>query len=182
VAADPFVAPTLDDLPRQEPNLAPGVHMPAARPWVPDRPGDAVAFGQPHGRLLGDPGPNIGYALTLAERFRDRIQLAPTEQLEDAIAVVSELAMKRAASYGRAPVMPDLECGALILGYTGGCDPDDAVWRAAAVTEAAHDYPTRRAVCDAVDLDGLRLAPQVLTSRARDLRAQARAAWKPGDA
>jgi hypothetical protein len=182
LAADPFVAPTLDDVPRQEPNLAPGVHLPAARPWVPDRPGDAVAYGQPHGRLLGDPGPNIGYALTLAERLHDRLQLAPTEHLEDAMTVVSELAMKRASSYGRAPVMADLECAALILGYLGGCDPDDALWRAAAVTEAGHDYPTRRAICDAVDLDALRLAPQVLSSRTRELRADVRAAWRPGDA
>ena len=96
--------------------------------------------------------------------------------------MVGELAMKRAASYGRAPVMADLECAALILGYLGGCDPDDAVWRAAAVTEAGHDYPTRRAVCDAVDLDALRLAPQALSSRTRELRAQVRAAWRPGDA
>ena len=99
MAADPFVAPTLDDVPRQEPNLAPGVHMPPARPWVPDRPGDAVSYGQPHGPLFGDPGPNIGYALTLAHRLHDRLHLAPAEHLDDAIAVVSELAMKRAASY-----------------------------------------------------------------------------------
>ena len=109
MAADPFVAPTLDDVPRQEPNLAPGVHMPAARPWVPDRPGDSVSYGQPHGPLFGDPGPNIGYALMLAHRLEDRLHLAPTERLEDAVAVVSELAMKRAASYGRAPVMADLD-------------------------------------------------------------------------
>ncbi|HSO94729.1 MAG TPA: hypothetical protein VLV81_01670 [Acidimicrobiia bacterium] len=182
MAADPFVAPTLDDTPRQQPNLAPGVHMPAARPWRPDRPGDVVAYGQPHGKLLGDPGPNIGYALTLALRLHDKVQLAPTEHLDDAIAVVSELAMKRAASYGRAPVMADLEAAALILGYLGGCDPDDALWRVEAVTEAAHDYPARRAVCDAVDLDALRLAPSVLTSRTRELRSQVRAAWRPGDA
>ena len=33
MATDPFVAPTLDDTPRQEPNLAPGVHVPPARGW-----------------------------------------------------------------------------------------------------------------------------------------------------
>lgn len=182
MAADPFVAPTLDDVPRQEPNLAPGVHLPAARPWIPDRPGDAVAYGQPHGPLFGDPGPNIGYALGLAHRLHDRLHLAPTEHLEDAVAVVSELAMKRAASYGRAPVTADLEAAGLILGYLGGCDPEDAIWRAGAVTGADHDYPTRRAVCDAIDLDALRLAPQALSGRAREIRAQVRAAWHPGDA
>jgi hypothetical protein len=182
MAADPFVAPELEDEPRQLQNLAPGVRMPPARPWYSDRPGDEVAFGQPHGRLFGVPGPNIGYALTLAHRIGERLTLAPDERLEDALAVVSELAMKRAASYGRAPVLPDLECAATLLGYVGGCDPDDAVWRARAVDGAEHDYPTRRAVCDAVALDLLRRPVGELREQARTLRAQVRAAWRPGDA
>jgi hypothetical protein len=181
VASDPFVAPTLDDEPRQHQNLAPGVSMPAARPWVPDRPGDDVAFGQPHGRLFGFPGPDVGYALQLAERLAPRLTLAPQERRGDAVAVVSELAMERAASYGRAPVLADLEGAAHILGYLGGCDPDDAVWRARAVADAEHDYATRRAICDAVDLEGLRLPPEVVRRRALELRAQLRAAWRPGD-
>ena len=65
---DPFVSPELTDLPRQETNLAPGVHLPAAKGWRADRPGDLVA-GQPTGTLLGRPGPNVGYALTLADRL-----------------------------------------------------------------------------------------------------------------
>ena len=77
--------------------------------------------------------------------------------------------------------MPGLDAAAIILGYLGGCDPDDAVWRAHAVAGAGHDYPVRRALCDAVDLDALRLAPQVLSSRARELRAQVRAEWRRGD-
>jgi hypothetical protein len=182
MAADPFVAPELEDEPRQLQNLAPGVRMPPARPWYSDRPGDEVAFGQPHGRLFGVPGPNIGYALTLAHRIGERLTLAPEERLEDALAVVSELAMKRAASFGRAPVMADLDVGAHILGYLGGCDPDDAVWRSAAVDGAEHDYNARRAICDAVDVDTLRLPPDALRSRALELRTQLRAAWRPADA
>jgi len=182
MAADPFVADTLDDEPRQRPNLAPGVSMPPARAWVADRPGDEVASGQPHGRLFGTPGPNIGYAGTLAHRLGDRLALGPHEHLDDALAVASELAMKRAASYGRAPVLADLECAALILGYLGGCDPDDALWRAEATADAAHDYPTRRAVCDATDLAGLRRTPEDVRRDARELRTQLRSAWRPGDA
>jgi len=181
MAADPFVAPELDDEPRQVQNLAPGVRMPAARPWYSDRPGDEVSFGQPHGRLFGDPGPNIGYALTLAHRLADRLTLAPTERLDDALAVVSELAMKRAAVFGRAPVMADLDVAAHLLGHLGGCDPDDAVWRAAAVDGAEHDYNVRRALCDAVDADTLRLPPDVVSGRALELRARLRAAWRPAD-
>jgi hypothetical protein len=78
-------------------------------------------------------------------------------------------------------VLPDLEGAAQLLGYLGGTDPDDAVWRARAVDGAAHDYPTRRALCDAVDLDTLRLPPDEIRRRAIELRAQLRAAWRPGD-
>jgi hypothetical protein len=179
VAADPYVAPDLDDRPRQHQNLAPGVSMPPARPWVPDRPGDTVVYGQPRGPMVGFPVPNIGYALHLAARLAPRLTLAPGERRDDAVAVVSELGMKRAASYGRAPVLPDLELAATLLGYLGGCDPDDAVWRARAVDGATHDYAARRALCDAVDVDTLRLPPDEVRHRAIELRAQVRAAWRP---
>ena len=53
MAADPFVAPELDDRPRQSQNLAPGVSMPPARPWVANRPGDSV-------ETLPDIPPGIG--------------------------------------------------------------------------------------------------------------------------
>lgn len=172
---DPFVAPSLDDAPRQAQNLAPGVRMPPARPWRADRPGD-LHGGQPEGELLGTPGPNIGYALTLAARARDRFAFAPHEHAEDALAVIGEVAMKRAASYGRAPVMPDIECAALVLGYQGGVDADFAEWRTVAVAGAAHEYQRRRAICDAVDLDALRLHPKALAPRIVEVRKAVRAA------
>lgn len=170
MSTDPFVSATLDDAPRQEQNLAPGVHRPAARPWFADRPGDLHGR-QPTGPSLGAPGPNIGYALSLVERTRDRIALAPHEHAADAGAVVGELAMKRAASYGRAPVMADVEVAMLMLGYQGGVDPDFAKWRVQAVEGAHEDYWRRRAVCDAVDLDALRIAPAAIVPRVTELRA-----------
>jgi hypothetical protein len=176
MATDPFVAPPLGDLPRQEPNLAPGVHMPPARRWVPDRPGDEVAFGQPRGHLFGSPGPNIGYALTLARRMEGQFTLAPHEHPADVRAVVAELAMKRAASYGRAPVITDLECAALVLGYLGGASPEFAKWREVIAEHAHENYFRRRAVCDAVDLDVIRLAPQALSTRLPDVRDAVRRA------
>ena len=39
---------------------------------------------------------------------------------------------------------------------------------------AEHDYPTRRAIRDAADFDGLRLAPEELGRRTRDQRAELR--------
>jgi hypothetical protein len=164
MSTDPFVAPTVDEEPRQEPNLAPGVQMPPSKAWRADRPAELIG-GQPDGPLFGSPGPNIGYALTLAERMRDRLVIAPQEHLDDVISVVGGLAMRRAASYGRAPVMPDLECAAIILGYVGQAPREMIEWRSFYVRGAAHDYSLRREICDAVDLDLLRLAPQALAGR-----------------
>ena len=157
---DPFVSPELDDAPRQEPNLAPGVRLPAAKSWRPTRPGDLVAE-QPTGPLLGRPGPNVGYALTLVQRVRDRLALAAHESIDDARAVIGELAMKRAASFGRAPVMNDVEVAMALLGYKGEVSPDFVQWRVAVVHGAGHEYDVRRAVVDAVPDAVLRTPPQV---------------------
>ena len=176
MSTDPYVAPVPEDAPRQVQNIAPGVTMPAARAWRLHRPGDEVAVGQPHGELFGDPGPNIGYALGLVHRVQDRFALAPHEHVDDATAVVGEVAMRRAASYGRAPVMTDVECAMLVFGYQGGCAPDFAEWRASMVLGAHHEYARRRVLVEAVPLDELRLAPQPLVPRVGDVRTRVRAA------
>ena len=157
---DPFVAPTLDDHPRQEPNLAPGVRLPAANAWVADRPGDLEA-GQPTGAFLGRPGPNVGYARHPREPRRDKLGLADHESIDDALAVVVELAMKRAASFGRAPVMPDVDIASALLGYKGDVSHGFVEWRSRAVHGAAHEYEARRVLVDAVPDAVLRMPPQV---------------------
>src|SRR5436305_9935591 len=100
---DPYVAPNLHDSPRHKQNLPAGIAVPPPGPWLANRPGE-VGPDEPEGKLFGRPGPNIGYALTLANLQRDSWRLTPHEHLEDATAVVAEIAMKRAASFGRAPV------------------------------------------------------------------------------
>jgi hypothetical protein len=179
---DPFVAVDLDDVPRQEPNLAPGTSLPGRRPggWWADRPGDLV-LGQPSGGLFGSPGPNVGYAVLLTDRVRDRFTLAPHEHLEDAASVVAEVAMRRAASFGRAPVATDVEVAMTLFGYRGGVDPDFARWRAEAVEGASHEYLRRRRMLEALDLDVLRLPPGDLAARVGDVRAAVRASVDASD-
>jgi hypothetical protein len=174
---DPFVSPTLDDTPRQEPNLAPGVRLPAARAWVADRPGD-LAGPQPTGRLMGRPGPNVGYAVVLAHRVRDRLALGRHESLDDVLAVVAELAMKRAASFGRAPVIADVETAAALFGYEGEVDPVFVSWRVESVHGASHEYGTRRALVDAVADSVLRMPPKT-AALVVEARADLRAAFTP---
>jgi hypothetical protein len=169
---DPFVAPTLDDAPRNEPNLAPGVHLPPSRPWKSGRPGD-LDGGQPTGTLLGRPGPNVGFAMTLAHRARERMALASHEPAADAVAVVAELAMKRASSYGRGPTTGDVDLAMTILGYQGECEPSFADWRGHAVHGAHHEYGPRRRFVDAVPEEALRTPPSgaELTALRTSLRA-----------
>lgn len=153
---DPYVPITLDEEPRQETNLAPGSHMPPSGSWLADRPGDLGAI-QPKGALLGSPGPNVGYGLTLAERARDRLDLEPHEDADDAIAVIAEIAMKRASTFGRAPTVNDVEFATELLGYQGDVPDDVREWRPNVVRAAAHDYVVRRAVVDTVSSGLLRL-------------------------
>jgi hypothetical protein len=175
VPTDPYVPRRLEDEPRQLPNLAPGVKIPAAKSWRANRPGDLPA-GQPHGTLLGSPGPNVGYALTLVNRVRDRLALGPHEHADDALAVVAEVAMKRAASYGRAPVMADIDVALTLLGYNGETPPDYGDWRSRAMHGAHHHYDVRRALVDAAPLDIIRLRPDQATAHADEFRQQLRTA------
>jgi hypothetical protein len=154
VPTDPFVPPDPNARPRQQQNLPPGVALPPAQRWTPSRPGDLPPR-QPEGPLLGRPGPNVGYAYTLAERAKPRLNLAPSEHADDAIAVVAEIAGKRAALFGRAPVMHDIDAAVSLLGYEDGVSSFRET-RAHLVHEAAHSYPVRRAIVDSVPDDLLR--------------------------
>jgi hypothetical protein len=176
VPTDPYVPTTLDEVPRQEQNLAPGVHMPAPRRWRADRPGDLGAL-QPKGALLGSPGPNVGYALTLTSRARDRMRLEPQEHADDAIAIVAALAMKRASTFGRGPTVNDVDFALELLGYLGDAPADVKVWRPGVVRAAAHEYAVRRAVVDTVSTGLLRLSIAELPEHLAIVReAMARAA------
>ena len=172
---DPYVPNDIDSDPRQLPNLAPGVHMPPAGSWRADRPGDLVA-GQPHGDMLGSPGPDVGYARLLVERRRVRFVISPLEPRDDVEAVVAELAMKRAASFGRAPVLADIDVAMELLGYAGDVPLETPVWRLHLVHEAAHEYAKRRRIIDSVPLEVLQLPLERVAESMAGVRAALEAA------
>jgi hypothetical protein len=146
---DPYVSPNLEDSPRHKQNLPAGIAVPPPSPWMADRPGE-VGPNEPKGRLFGRPGPNIGYALTLVDLQKDSWKLAPHEHLHDVGPVVAEIAMKRAASFGRAPVKADIDVAVALLGYDGEVDETWATARTELVHDGGHDYPKRRRLVDAV--------------------------------
>jgi hypothetical protein len=149
VPTDPFVPPDPSARPRQQQNLPPGIALPPANDWRAGRPGDGGPD-QPDGELFGRPGPNVGYAYTLAQRAKDRLRLGPFEHAEDAIAVIAEVSGKRSAQFGRAPVIGDVELVIALLGYDGSASESFVKARSALVHEASHSYRRRRAIVDAV--------------------------------
>jgi hypothetical protein len=176
---DPFVPSELADVPRQQQNLPPGLAPPPARYWRANRPGDVHGVPE-EGSLLGTPGPNVGYAYTLAGRVRDRLRLSPFEHADDAVAVIAEIAGKRAAKFGRAPVMVDVDVAIALLGYDGLADEQFVELRSRLVHEAAHDYIRRRAMVDAVPDWLLPLRMAEVLERVDAWRSQLREATRSG--
>jgi hypothetical protein len=70
--------------------------------------------------------------------------------------VVAEVAGRRAALFGRAPVIHDVENAVELFGYDGSADDDFAEARALLVYDAGHDYYRRREIVDMVPEDLLR--------------------------
>ena len=150
MAAPQYVPTEQADEPRT------GLPLPPSGAWLSDRPGELGAA-QPVGPQLGRPGPDQGYALRLARDFRDRLSLAPGEKVDDAVAGCVGVAMKRAALFGRAPVVHDLDVAFRVWGFLGEA-PDDLVRHRVHLFEgASHHYTEQRAIADAVPDETLRL-------------------------
>ena len=167
---DPFVANAPEQSPRHRQSLPPGINTPPHAGWKADRPGD-LGVGQPGGKLFGTPGPNVGYAVSLAHRQRDAWTLGSHEYLGDASAVVGEIAMKRAAQYGRAPVKADIDIAVVLLGYDGEVDAAWVERRSAMVHDADHHYGPRRAAVDQVPETLLKSSPVEIRANVASWRA-----------
>lgn len=135
-------------------------HRVAARPAELRFP---VHPGGPH---LGTPGPDQGYALSLARRAADRFRLGPGETEDDAVVGTALLASRRAALFGRAPTVHDIQSAAALWGFFDEDLPAglrDA--RRAAFSSAARDYPAQRALVDRVPQAVIRLGADEIASR-----------------
>jgi hypothetical protein len=134
--------------------------------WQADRPGDLEGR-QPAGERLGFQGPDQGYALRLAQRFRPQLVLSDAEREDDAVAGCTAIGMRRASLYGRAPVIHDVRIAFTIWGFL---DPapaaelvDERVRRFEAVADP-HHYDELRAVVDGVPEATLRMTPDAVTA------------------
>ena len=136
-------------------------HVPDS--WMPDRPAEIVGR-QPAGPQLGYQGPDQGYVLKVAERFRDKIVLSAGESMVDAMCGSMTIALRRASLYGRAPVVYDLTVAFTIWGWLDVAPAAALTDRRRTVFEGVgntlHHYSEARAIADMVPESTLRLTPE----------------------
>jgi hypothetical protein len=139
--------------------------LPVPDRWTASRPAETSKSFQPTGARLGTVGPDQGFALSLARRFEDRLELASGEHKHDAVAGCVGVATKRAAIFGRAPMIYDLDHAFTLWGFLGGAPPELVEIRSAAFQGAGHDYWLVRAIVDQVPEATLRLSPDDVRER-----------------
>jgi len=146
-------------------------HVP--EPWAPDRVGD-LEQRQPQGDLFGWQGPDQGYGLLLANRFRDRLVLTEGEDPDDVVAGCLGIGLRRASLFGRAPVIHDFTVAFTVWGFLDASPPPELVaLRKEKFEEVAHPhhYLERRALVDAIPEETLRKPHTlVVQEHARDWR------------
>jgi hypothetical protein len=148
-------------------------HVPSR--WEPQRPAE-IQGRQPLSAGLGHPGPDQGYALHLAERLRPQVVATAGQSVDDALRGALTIALRRAALYGRAPVIHDLRLALTIWGWLDADPPADLLERRRelfeGVANVVHHYSEGRRLADLVPEATLRLTPDDVASRWRsDWRA-----------
>ena len=91
--------------------------------------------------------------------------------------MIAEIAGKRAALFGRAPVIGDVDVAVALLGYDGSADPEFVEMRARARARGRRTTTTAAAsIVDAVPEELLRLRADRASPNGREWRTQARPA------
>ncbi len=164
MAAPDYVPVTEGDRPRKT------LDTPGHGGWTATRPGDLTGR-QPTGAYFGKQGPDQGYALTLADRFHDRLVLSEGEDDHDVIAGCMGVAMARASLFGRAPVIHDLELAYGLFGFLDPPPADLVELRKPLFAGASHHYWDQRAIVDLVPQSTLRLTPADVRRRLKEWRS-----------
>lgn len=144
--------------------------IPSPDEWRADRPAEIKSVFAPAGDALGTPGPDQGYVLKLARSLKPSLKLAKHEHSEDAIAGCIAVALRRAASFGRAPVIYDLELAFTLWGFLGEPPEDLVEYRKPLFEAASHHYWDQREIASLVPESTLRLSHTEVAARQDDWR------------
>lgn len=141
-------------------------HVPES--WTAERPGELAGF-QPRGPLLGSQGPDQGFALKVAERLRDKLELQANENADDAIRGCLGVALRRASLHSRAPVVHDLTIAFMVWGFYDPNPPAELLEFRRPLFEGlrlvAHHYQEARTVTDQVPEETLRMPPDAVAAK-----------------
>lgn len=124
--------------------------IPVPKSWRADRVAEQRYPVRLSGAQLGSPGPDQGYALSVARRFEDRLGLEGDESVEDVMVGCAMLASRRAALFGRAPCTYDLEAAFTCFGALGGAPGELVATRRRLFRSAAHHYEVQREIAEAI--------------------------------
>jgi hypothetical protein len=139
--------------------VRPSALLPPPVPWYQDRPAEETTLAPPEGPRFGSTGPDLGYGLKLARRLEPKLTLAGGEHMKDVVAGCFACGSRRAATFGRAPVIYDMEWAYTIWGYLGGAPDDLITWRKPVFRGASEHYWNQREIVDAVRHETLKLTP-----------------------
>ena len=139
--------------------VRPARHLHVPGPWTTSRPAELVGPTMRRGAGIGTPGPDSGFALRLAHRFEDELELGEGESAHDVLLGVALVASRRAALFGRAPCIHDVRLALNLWGFLDDAPADVRATRRAAFSSISHDYVAQRALVDAVPEETLRLRP-----------------------
>ena len=113
-------------------------------------------------RSLGYQGPDQGFALKIANGFRDRLQLTEGEHTDDVIRGCLAIALRRASMFSRAPVVHDLTIAFTIWGLLDQAAPAELVALRRSLFAGVgnpHHYREARGIADSVPESTLRMSP-----------------------
>lgn len=117
------------------------------------------------------PGPDQGYVGVLARQFEGALHLTEGEHEPDALAGAQAVALKRAALFGRAPVIHDLTVGLTVWGFLEPSPPPELVELRRGLFEEVshpHHYPELRRIADMVPASTLELSHHEVTRAHRE--------------
>jgi hypothetical protein len=148
MAAPPYVPTRPADRPR---TYTSPEHVPES--WKAERPGDLTGR-QPRAPQLGYPGPDQGFGLVLANRLRDRLVLQPHEDADDVVTGCLGIGLRRASTFGRAPVVHDFTIAYTIWGFLVSEPPAELVAlrrpRFEGLANTLHHYAELRELVDSI--------------------------------
>ena len=132
----------------------------AVRSCEANRPGELQPATTPEGAYVGSPGPNQGFALTIARRLGHDAVLSTGEDLHDVEVGVAAIACRRAAMFGRAPSVYDVRHALGVFGYLDTAPSELVEVRRARFSGVGHSYPLVRTLADSVPASTLALSPR----------------------